>query len=79
MIPITLKDTKYMLFQEQTPRRGKTAVVQVINKRSQGLLGMIHWHPAWRQYCFFPEPNCVFNDSCLQEIIAFMGELRKAL
>lgn len=79
MIPITIKDTKYMLFQEQTPRQGKTAIVQVVNKSSLGLLGMIQWYPAWRQYCFFPEADCVFNDSCLQEIITFLGELRKAL
>lgn len=73
-----VKTTKFMTFHEQTPRLGKHPVIDVHNRRSMGLLGQIVWYTPWRQFCFFPEPNTVFNDSCMNDIISFMHELAAA-
>ena len=70
-------DTKYMLFRIRKQNR-KTAIWEVMNKSSGGRLGIIGWHPPWRQYCFFPEDNCVFNVSCMSDIIKTMSKIRVA-
>lgn len=67
--------TKYMTF-EVIEQKAKTGVWQVLNNRSGGLLGFVKWYPAWRQYCFYPEPDCVFNTGCLADTVAFIGKLR---
>ena len=71
------KFTQYMIFRlvEQKP---KTAVWNVLSRSNGGLLGIIKWHSPWRQYCFFPEPDCVFNNSCMMTIINFIKEVKGA-
>lgn len=54
---------------EQKP---KTSVYAVRNIKSQSVIGWIKWHPSWRQYCFFPEPDCVFSVGCLNDIVSFI-------
>lgn len=58
----------YLTFQlrDLTPR--KTQVLEVIAVRDGTLLGTIRWWGPWRQYVFAPEPECVFNASCLETI-----------
>lgn len=56
---------------------GKTQRWVVLNNRSGEPLGRITWYGSWRQYCFFPEPECVFNPSCLQQITDFTARLTK--
>ena len=58
-------------------RKPKTGVWVVRNINSQLIIGWIRWHNAWRQYCFFPEPNCVFSNGCLHDIINFIGGIKK--
>lgn len=67
--------TKYMTF-KLMELKAKTDVWHVLNNRSGGLLGIIQWYGPWRQYCLFPEPDCVFNNTCLADITAFMLELK---
>ena len=46
----------------------KTNVWHVMS-RSRGIrLGIIKWYGPWRQYCFFPEPETLYNATCLREI-----------
>lgn len=54
---------------------GKTEVYDVLSKSSGGVLGHIKWYSSWRQYCFFPSPQCVFNNGCLVDIINFIKGL----
>jgi hypothetical protein len=54
---------------------GKTEVYDVLSKSSGAILGHIKWYGAWRQYCFFPSPHCVFNNGCLGDIIGFVKDL----
>ena len=54
---------------------GKTSIYNVVSKNKQSILGEIKWFGRWRQYCFYPSPNCVFNYGCLQDIQDFIVEL----
>jgi hypothetical protein len=56
---------------------GKTDIWNVINKRSGHILGQIKWYGGWRQYCFFPAPNCTFNKGCLEDIIRMIDLMKE--
>lgn len=61
--------SEYMeFFKAGYTETGKTEVYDVLSKSSGAVLGHIKWYGAWRQYCFFPSPNCVFNMGCLNQI-----------
>lgn len=55
----------------------KTNQYTVVNIHNDGLVGIIKWHGAWRQYCFFPENDCVFSVSCLSYIVDYINKLMK--
>ena len=40
-------------------------------------LGEIKWFGAWRQYCFYPEGNTIFDRKCLTYINNFLEEINK--
>ncbi len=54
---------------------GKTEIWNVLSRSTEFILGQIKWYPQWRQYCFFPSPNSVFNTGCLDHINGFIKEL----
>ena len=47
---------------------GKTEIWDVVSKSSESVLGKIKWYGPWRQYCFYPSPNCIFNNQCMTDI-----------
>lgn len=49
------------------PQR-KTKIWLVENKTNGSHLGEVRWQGAWRQYCFFPADDCVFEKNCLRRI-----------
>ncbi len=57
------------------PPERKTAIYDVIAKDGGHLLGQVRWFGRWRCYAFYPSPDCVFERTCLQDIIAFIIEL----
>jgi len=67
---------KWIYF-ERTEEKVKTQVWDVINKSSEEPLARIEWYFPWRQYVFYPEPETVYNDGCLETIIAFIKRLNK--
>lgn len=54
---------------------GKTKVVAVNSKSSGNRLAIISWHGAWRQYVIKPEYDTIWNDGCLEGVIAYMRGL----
>lgn len=54
----------------------KTRVFCVCSKTSSATLGVIKWFGPWRQYCFFPEPDCIFSKGCLNDINNFIEFVR---
>ena len=69
--------SKYMEF-DKVGDTGKTEIWNIISKSSEFILGQIKWYGPWRQYCFFPSPNSVFNNGCMDDIKKFISELMSA-
>ena len=38
-------------------------------------LGTVKWFGRWRQYCFYPEPETIFNRGCLADVDHFIMQL----
>ena len=55
---------------------GCGAIAEAIRKKGNNdILGEIKWFFAWRQFCFFPEFETVYNIGCLNFINRFIGHL----
>jgi hypothetical protein len=54
-------------------KKPKTMVWNVIAKQDATVLGYIAWFARWRGYAFFPEPNLVFEKTCLSDIAGFIA------
>ena len=63
-----------MLEVAQLPKvEGRKTDRWLVQSKSQGsFLGSIGWFALWRQYCFFPNGNTVYNAGCLSDIQAFI-------
>jgi len=77
MLSVRFIMSKYMEF-DKVGDTGKTEIWNIISKSSEFILGQIKWYGPWRQYCFFPSPNSVFNNGCMEDIKKFIGELMSA-
>lgn len=60
---------------ETYAKKLKTKVYGVVNIKSGFRIGIIKWYSAWRQYCFYPDEETIFNTECMQYIIDFIKEL----
>jgi len=63
----------YIRFVEGTPKPKTKTWAVFGDKDGDGhdLIGCIAWLGRWRKYCFFPEPETVFEQVCLREIAEF--------
>ena len=66
--------SKYMEF-EKIGDTGKTEIWLILSRSSGFNLGTIKWYGPWRQYCFFPSSNSVFNRACIDDINGKITEL----
>jgi len=62
---------------ENTIGERKTKTFDIVNKNGEYYIGQIYWYGAWRQYCFFPYEDMVFNSTCLELIIAFLNDINE--
>lgn len=67
-------ESKYLRF-DRVGWTGKTDVWNVLSKSEGTVLGQIKWFGAWRQYCFYPSPNTVFNPQCMRDICQVISGL----
>lgn len=74
-----LTDTEYLHFDELPPlAKTRRFVVQAM--RTRAYLGDIRWFGRWRQYCFFPQAETVFNVGCLSDIndrLAYLNTMHR--
>lgn len=56
-------------------KKPKTWVYGVVSMSQECRLGIVKWYANWRQYCFFPENETIFNPTCMKDIIQFITEL----
>ena len=73
---LIIDGNKWIYF-ERAEEKVKTQIWDVINKSSEEPLARIEWYWPWRQYVIYPEPNTLYNDGCLETIIAFIKRLNK--
>ena len=66
--------SKWIDFVEEFTQK-KTKTYWVNPKEGSGSLGQIKWYGPWRCYAFYPFPNCVFEKTCLKDIISFIENL----
>lgn len=57
---------------------GKTRKILVSSRKHGFKLGEIRWYGAWFRYAFFPEPDMVFDTSCMAQISGFIQGLMDA-
>lgn len=68
---------EFMRFTE-IPTKKKTKTIAVTSMSSGASLGAIKWYSPWRQYCFFPSNECIFNKDCMRVIVEKIdNEMRK--
>lgn len=60
-----------------TSPSGKTDVYGVYSVKGHDLLGTVKWFGRWRQYTFFPAEYSVFSAGCLEDVVDFLGNLKK--
>lgn len=53
----------------------KTYIYECFNISENERIGFVKWYPAFRQYCFYPEENTIFAQSCLEDIIDFIDQV----
>lgn len=45
---------------------------RIYNNKSRTQIGIISFYHPWKEYVFSSQPECVFNDSCLRDVLDFM-------
>ena len=69
--------TEHLVFEFLSPQRGRKTPTAEVRKRNSSIhLGTIKWWGAWRQFCFFPVKDTVFNVGCMRDIIAATENLK---
>ena len=66
--------SRYLEF-TRTGWTGKTDILDVESKSQGSVLGQIKWFGQWRQYCFYPSPDTIFNPECMADISKVINEL----
>lgn len=70
-----MADIKYIHFNKLNNTGKKTEMYEILSISRDALLGYIKWYGPWRQYCFFPECDTIFNKGCLNTINEFINKL----
>jgi hypothetical protein len=62
---ITIKQVNEEIF-ENYP------VFRIYNNRSGSQLGILSFYKPWKEYVFSSQPQCVFNNGCLRDVLDFI-------
>lgn len=71
-----MTNTKYKWIEFiKTHSTGKTESFDCYNHEFGSFLGVVKWYGSFRKYSFFPQPNIVFESTCLKDIADFLDKL----
>lgn len=71
--PITEKRYKYITIRQVSNEVFEGyPVYRIFNTKSGGQIGLLSWYKPWKQYVFSSIAECVFNNSCLCDVLDFM-------
>lgn len=51
----------------------KHPVYRIYNNKSKEQIGIISYYRPWKEYVFSSRPECVFNNSCLVDVLDFIN------
>ena len=40
-------------------------------------LGEVSWNAPWRQYCFYPAADTIWNGDCLDEVTRYLARVNR--
>lgn len=58
--------------QENDEMFEKHPVFRVFNNRTGSQLAIISYYKPWKEYVFSSQPECVFNNTCLMDVLDFI-------
>jgi len=67
---ITIRQDNNEIFKEKP-------VYRIYNNKSQDQLGILSFYKPWKEYVFSSLPDCVFNNSCLRDVLDFLEKEAK--
>ena len=75
-----MKKYKYIIIQQDGAEtfNGKP-VYRIYNNRSKDQLGILSWYKPWKEYVFSSKEECVFNNSCLKDVLDFIENVIPSL
>ncbi len=47
-------------------------VFRIFNNKAKNQIGIISWYKPWKEYVFSSQPECVFNNGCLKDVLDFI-------
>jgi len=74
----SVKETKHLWFvYDHKSPSGLTQIWEVRNRKQNISLGWIKWAGNFRKYAYFPNPESLYDATCLRDIADFCEELTK--
>jgi hypothetical protein len=70
----TLRETTYLRFIDKEAKQ-ITKIIGVVNIHHDEEIGEIKWFGKWRQYCFYPSPDTIWNTGCMKDICEVINDL----
>lgn len=68
-----MKKYKYITIQQEDNEMfADHPVYRIINNRAKNQLGILSYYKPWKEYVFSSQPECVFNNSCLRDVLDFI-------
>lgn len=52
-------------------------VYRIFNRRSGAQLGILSYYSPWKEYVFSSREDCVFNRSCLLDVLNFLDRVAR--
>lgn len=73
---MTRSPSEYLAFERVETVGRKTPIIVVRSLSSGTELGQVRWYGPWRQFCFHPACQTIFNVGCMTEIQNVIAELK---
>lgn len=68
-----MKKYKYITIrQENNEVFNSKPVYRIFNNKSNNQLGVLSYYKPWKEYVFSSIEECVFNNSCLRDVLDFI-------
>lgn len=71
-----MKKYKYITIrQEDKEIFNEKPVYRIFNNKSGGQIGILSYYKIWKEYVFSSQPECVFNNGCLRDVLDFIENI----